>query len=201
VFRHDARPPARPAGALGVTYTPAMPFVLRVLDAATAPDFDEVMRRAGGEAARCLCMAAFAPVWQVPSLARTCRERLLEEGRSDGYLLYDGETPVGWCQAAPCDELPLFAARSREVDGGPDVYAVTCLVLVPEIRGRGNAHELLRLVLADLRIRGARRIHAFACRYGPGEDTTEFVEFPEHLCRRARMTVLQEHPTRPMYGV
>jgi GNAT superfamily N-acetyltransferase len=191
---------APPARATRVTYTPSMPFALRALDAATSPDFDDVMRRAGGAAARCLCTSAYVPAWQHPSLARPCRDRLLEDGRSDGYVLYDGDEPVGWCQAAPCDELPHFAARSREVDDGPDVYAVTCLVLVPEARRRGNAHDLLRLVLDELRRRGARRVHAFACRYGPREDTSEFIEFPESLCRRAGMTLLQEHPTRPMYG-
>jgi len=198
----ESRDPSRrrPAGARSVTYTPRMPFVLRALDAATSPDFDDVMRRASGAAARCLCTAAYVPSWQHPSLARPCRERLLEEGRSDGYLLYDGEAPVGWCQAAPRDDLPQFAARSHGIDPGPGVFAVTCLVLVPEARRRGTSPEFLRLVIDELRRRGARSVHAFAHRYGPGEDTSEFVEFPESLCPRAGMTLLQEHATRPMYG-
>jgi len=173
---------------------------LRPLGADLAADFERVTRLSGAEAAKCLCTAAFVPYWKDPSLARPCRERILAAGPRDGYLAYDGGEAVGWAQAAPRDALPYYRERSRAVDAGPDVFAVTCLLLVPRLRRQGLAHELLRLVLDDLRHVGARAIHAFACRYREEEDTSGSVEFPEGLCLRAGLPLLEDHPTRPMYG-
>ena len=81
------------------------------------------------------------------------------------------------------------------------MWAISCLVLVPEAKGQGLSHALLRLVLEELRGRGVRRVQAFACRYRPDEDTTAFVEFPEGLCRKAGMTLEQDHSMRPLYGL
>src|SRR5258706_12517535 len=104
---------------------------LRPLDAATAADFEGVVARAGGEARICLCTAAYVRYWEDHSLARPCRDRLLAEGRSDGFLLYEDGAAVGWCQAAPREGMPYYLERSRKADPGPGVHAVTCLLVVP----------------------------------------------------------------------
>jgi GNAT superfamily N-acetyltransferase len=158
------------------------------------------MERANPEAAKCLCTAAYVEAWNDPSLARPCRDRMLAEGRSDGFLLYRDGAAVGWCQAARRDDLPLLV-RGRGLPPDPDVWAISCLVLVPEAKGLGLSHEWIRLVLEALRERGVRRVQAFACRYRPGEDTTTFVEFPESLCGKAGMALEQDHPMRPIYGL
>jgi GNAT superfamily N-acetyltransferase len=165
-----------------------------------AADLRSVLERASPEARACLCTAAFVESWRDASLAGPCRERLLEEGPPDGFLLYRDGAPIGWCQAAPRDALPLLV-RGRGLAPDPDVWAISCLALVPEARGRRLSHDLLRLVLDELRRRGVRRVHAFACRYGEDEDTSTFVEFPESLCRRAGMTLEHDHPMRPIYGL
>ncbi len=118
---------------------------------------------------------------------------------TDGFLLYREGAAVGWCQAARRDELPLLVRGRGRPD--PEVWAISCLVLVPEARGQGLSHTFIWLVLSELRGRGVARVEAFACRYGVGEDTSTFVEFPESLCRGAGMTLLEEHPMRPIYGL
>jgi GNAT superfamily N-acetyltransferase len=172
---------------------------LRPLDASTAPDFHEVLARAGPESARCLCTAAYVECWKDPALAPPCRDAILAEGRSDGFLAYAAGVPVGWCQAAPRDGL-LHLVRGRRLPPDPSAWAISCVVVVPEARGKGLSHELLRLVVAELRQRRVPRVQVFACRYGPGEDTSAFVELPESLCRKAGMAIEQDHPTRPLYG-
>jgi len=178
-----------------------MPLELRPYGVDTARDFEEVVRRAGEEASKCLCTAAYVPYWKDPSLARPCRERILAESRTDGYVAYADGAPVGWCQVAPLDSLPYYRERGREADAGPHVHAVTCLLVVPETRGRGLAHEILALVLDELRARGVRRVQAFPCRYGPDEDVSGGVELPESVCLRAGMTLLADHAMRPLYGM
>jgi GNAT superfamily N-acetyltransferase len=134
--------------------------------------------------------------WKDPSLARPCRDGILD----DGFLLYRDGSPVGWCQAAPRDRLPLVW-RGRGLAPDATVWAISCMVLAPEAKGQGIAHRFLKLVLDELRRRDVRRVQAFACRYGPGEDTSTFVEFPESLCRKAGMALEQDHPMRPVYGL
>jgi GNAT superfamily N-acetyltransferase len=137
------------------------------------------------------------PYWDKPELAAPCREALVRAG-GDGYLLYRDGAPVGWCQAAPRDSLPRLGP-SLGLPADPEAWIVACLVLVPEERGRGLAHELLGRVVDALRARGARRVQAVACRYAAAEDTSAFIEFPETLCRRAGMTLVQDHRMRPLY--
>lgn len=171
---------------------------IRPLAASRARDFRSVMDRANAEARKCLCTAAFVENWKDKALAPPCRERILAEGRSDGFLLYRDGRPVGWCQAAPRHGLPLLV---RGLPPDSNVWAISCFVLLPEAKGQGLSHEFLRFVLGELRRRGVARVQAFACRYGPGEDAREFVEFPESLCRRAGMALEQDHPMRPIYSL
>jgi len=170
------------------------------LDAAREADFRRVLSRAGPESRQCLCAAAYVEAWKEPSLAAACRERMFAEGRSDGFLLYRGARVVGWCQATPRDSLGLLV-RGRNLTPDPAVWAISCLVLVPEAKGKGLSHRLLRLVLDELRERGVRSVQAFPCRYGKDEDTSTFVEFPESVCREAGMALEHDHPMRPVYGL
>jgi ribosomal protein S18 acetylase RimI-like enzyme len=172
---------------------------LHALDASRAGDFLALLSRANPEAARCLCAAAYVETWKDPALARPCRDRMFAAGRSDGFLLYRRGVAVGWCQAAPRDSLTNLV-RGRGLPPDPASWAISCLVLAPEAKGQGLAHELLRLVLGELSRRGVLRVQAFACRYGPDEDTSTFVEFPESLCRKAGMSLEHDHPMRPIYG-
>jgi len=176
-----------------------MTLALHRLDADRAADFETVLRRAGGEAGRCLCTAGYIGCAESPEPARELRARMFREGRSDGFLLYRDGAPVGWCQATRRDAL-AFLCRGLALPPDPDAWAVTCLVLVPEARGAGLAHRLLQLVLERLRADGARTVQAIACRYAPDEDTSDGVEFPESLCRRAGLTLVRDHPMRPVYA-
>jgi hypothetical protein len=95
----------------------------------------------------------------------------------------------------------LNLVRGRKLPPDPAIWAISCMVLVPEARGKGLSREFLQLVLDELRRRGATRVQVFACRYGPDEDTSTFVELPESLCSKAGMTLEHDHPMRPVYGL
>lgn len=175
-------------------------LTLEPLDASRARDFHAVLERGGAESRKCLCSAPYVEYWKDPSLARPCREALFADGRTDGFLLYRDGAPVGWCQVAPRDTMPLLL-RGRDLPPEPGVWAIQCLVVVPEARGQGLSHELFGRVLNELRRRGVRRVQAFAYRYAPDEDTSTFVEMPESLCRKAGMALEHDHPMRPVYGL
>ena len=174
-------------------------LTLHPLDTSRARDFRAVMQ-ANAEAARCLCTAVYVEYRKDKGLATACRERMLGEGRSDGFLLYRDGAPIGWCQAAPRDGLPLLV-RGRGLAPDPALWAISCMVLVPEAKGQGLSREFLRMVLEELARRGVPRVQVFAYRYAPDEDTSTFVELPETLCRKAGMTLEHDHPMQPIYGI
>jgi GNAT superfamily N-acetyltransferase len=166
---------------------------LERLDPARREDLLSVLRRGSEESAACCCTAYHSREWQTEGPA--CRARLLDEGRSDGYLLYVDGRPVAWCQCGPWSSFAVIASRPPAV---PDAWAVTCMVVVPEARGRGVAHTLLREVLADLRSRGARHVYAFGHRLGPTY-SSPLPELPESVCAKAGMTLARDDALCPLY--
>ncbi|MCP5067094.1 MAG: GNAT family N-acetyltransferase [bacterium] len=128
----------------------------------------------------CFCVA-----WHVASFEgwgersaeenRACRERLIDDGNSDGYLLYDSRRePVAWCQCAPVTDLDHLMRRWN-LNPDPAHFAVGCLFVAPDRRGEGVARALLGAVLSDLRLRGAKRVSAIPRRgrdLPPGEAWT-----------------------------
>jgi GNAT superfamily N-acetyltransferase len=151
-----------------------------------------VLRRGGPEPDACHCTAYYRA--DAPA---AFRDRLHAEGRSDGYLLYEDGRPVGWCQCGPLESFPALAARPASVAGS---FAVTCMVVVPEARGRGLAHVMLREVVADLRARGARFVLACAHRLGP-DYSSPLPELPESVCRAAGFRLERDHRECPLYGL
>lgn len=121
----------------------------------------------------CRCVAWWVAGWEgwgerTAEQNLALREGLFERGEMDGYLLFAGDEPAGWCQAALRERLPGLV-HDFGGDPEPDVWAVACFFLAPAQRGRGLARRLLEGVLADLRGRGARRVEAYPRRARKGE--------------------------------
>jgi GNAT superfamily N-acetyltransferase len=125
------------------------------------------------------------------------RQDLFAQGQDDGYLLYEGGQPVGWAQVGPRDRLAKLV-REYGLAPLPDAWAVTCLLLIPSVRGRGWARLLLREVLRDLPSRGVEVVEAFP-RRGQGLDAGAVWTGPEALFIEFGFELVQEHPRRPRY--
>jgi GNAT superfamily N-acetyltransferase len=139
----------------------------------------------------CFCVAWWLPTWD-GFMDRTAEQNqelrcsLLDRGEHDGYLLYDGDATVGWCQVGPRDRLPNLLSK-YELGPDPDVWAVTCFEIAPPHRGRGAARFLLQGVLADVAVRGAARVQAFP-RPGRQESPGDAWTGPESMYRSAGFT-------------
>lgn len=169
-----------------------MALSIRPLDPSLRDDFLSVMVRGGPETTMCRCTAYYIAEWEEGSNGAAHRERLIEDGRSDGYLAYVDGQAVGWCQCAP------LARFRMKLDPDPEGWGITCIVVVPERRGQKLARELVRAVLDDLRRRGVKRVVALAHRYASSKEPSP--ELPESVCREAGMTLERDHPEYPIYA-
>lgn len=91
---------------------------------------------------------------------------MLDEGRIHGYLAFDGETAVGWCNAAEKSTyvknryqfIPDFAYQA---DAGKTM-AVVCFSIAPDYRGKGVSTALLTRVVSDAKAAGYAAVEGYA---------------------------------------
>lgn len=156
--------------AMSITTAPANEVPCSALDA--------IFGTRGG-AAECRCqryrLARGEAFGNTPVEVRA--ERLREQAacgdadspRTSGLVAHlDGE-PAGWCAVAPRSAYEGLvrnanqtAWRGRQEDRlDPDVWAITCLLTRPGMRGRGVARALAAAAVPYARSGGARRLEAY----------------------------------------
>ena len=161
------------------------------------PDFRALHSLPG----RCFCVAWWVETWdgwgqRTAAENRSLRERLIENGTFDGYLAYDDDAPVGWCQVLPRDRL-VKIRRQFHLEPDDGTWAIGCFLVHPEHRRRGVARRLLAEVLDDLPRRGVRRVEAYPKRVAGG-DAGDLWNGPEALLRANGFTTLKDDPVRPV---
>src|SRR5437899_10844278 len=117
-----------------------MTYTTRELNDRTLADFEQLASKQG----ECWCMfyQRATPVGRgVSSEERKRRNRrdkkaLVRRGRSHAILVYDDQTPVGWCQYGRQDELPRIDATRTYRKAAPAARVtnsaeITGLVLHP----------------------------------------------------------------------
>jgi len=113
----------------------------------------------------CFCAAWYISDWEgfgdrTAAQNRQVREDLFAKGILDGYLVYMEGNPVGWCQVGPRDNLPKLTEQFL-LEPDPTIWAISCMALAPNVQGKGFAHEIIKLILDDLRQQGIKRVQAF----------------------------------------
>ncbi len=174
-----------------------MALIVARLDRDRIADLDRLFDADAG-CAWCRCVAWWVPSWdgwgeRSAEQNRDLRGELSARGEYDGYLAYQDDEPVGWCQVGPRDRL-VKLARQFELDPDPAAWAVTCFAVNPERRRAGVARALLAAVLEDLPARGAERVEAY-----PRRGATEVGELwngPEALYLEHGFEVLRDVPPR-----
>lgn len=88
--------------------------------------------------------------------------RMLKQGKIHGYLAFDGETSIGWCNAADIENYNGFVPDfARKITCGKTV-AIVCFEIAPEYRGKGVASALIDRVCADAKINGYIAVEGYA---------------------------------------
>jgi len=150
--------------------TNSMAYTIRELSSRTFSDFEKIAAKQGG----CWCMyyqrakpvrlKSSDPDWK--KMNRKDKRALVEKGRSHAILVYDNETPVGWCQYGAKDELPrIDAGRGYRKVGPPAVaeklWRITCFFVDRDYRGKGVAKLALNAALESIKRQGGGIVEAY----------------------------------------
>ena len=151
----------------------------------------------------CRCVAWHVPSWdgwgeRSASSNLALQTELLEEGLFDGYLMYAGDNPIGWCQCGPLEGFPKLCSQYG-ISAASGAWAITCLSIIPARRGLGFSHMAVEAVLEDLRCRGAQTAYAFP-RRGAALPSEDVWTGPEAVFVRAGFQLIKPHDTHPIYS-
>lgn len=98
----------------------------------------------------------------VKETVRKYAVEMLNEGKIQGYLAFDGGVSIGWCNAADIESyigfVPDFA---RENICGKTV-SIVCFEIAPEYRGMGLASAFIDRVCADAKAKGYVAVEGYA---------------------------------------
>lgn len=97
------------------------------------------------------------PFSDVLDTRRRMAEELVAQGVMTGYLIYDGDTVVGWCNAgdklsyAPVCDYEPFITDPHEPG---KIKLIYCFDIAPAYRGQGIARRLIEHILAEAKEEG-----------------------------------------------
>jgi ribosomal protein S18 acetylase RimI-like enzyme len=108
--------------------------------------------------AKCFCMERLVDDYdeRTREQNRASRSELIRTAKANGLVAYRLGRVVGWCHAAPKNEL-LDVPGEKD----PSVGAIVCFVVAPDQRRQGIATELLSAALDHLRSRGMKVAEAY----------------------------------------
>jgi ribosomal protein S18 acetylase RimI-like enzyme len=118
--------------------------------------------------------------------------RYIRENKMKGYLAYDNDLPVGWCNANDRNNYESLA-RYYDLTGNPDIKicSVVCFVVAPEYRRKGIARKLLGQVCVDYSTLNYDYLEAYP---GKGILSCEgHYKGPLELYRKSGFQIEEEH--------
>lgn len=106
---------------------------------------------------------------------------LIDSGVMTGYLVYDGDLPVGWCNAGDKAAYePIIRNETfSTVEPSPGkIMIIYCMDIAPEYRGRKIADTLMERVIRDAKEEGFDAVEGY-----PFADTSFAYQYrgPRHL--------------------
>ena len=87
---------------------------------------------------------------------------MLTKSKIQGYLAYDGDLSIGWCNAANMESYTGFVPEfARESICGKTV-SIVCFEIAPEYRGMGIASAFVDRVCNDAKAKGYVAVEGYA---------------------------------------
>ena len=105
------------------------------------------------------------PVKGVKETVREYAVKMLNENKIQGYLAFDGDVSIGWCNAADIKNYVGFVpAFARENTCGKTI-SIVCFEIAPAYRGMGMASAFIDRVCADAKLKGYAAVEGYSKMY------------------------------------
>jgi len=149
-------------------------YSTRELSPDTWPDFERLFSKHGGVGG-CWCMYYQRPrggtMKGLTSTERHSKNRrdkksLVDDDRSHGVLLYDRESPIGWCAYGFKQEFPRIDNgrnyRRMNLENDPEkLWRITCFFVDRDYRKKGVAKVALTAALSSIKAKGGGVVEAY----------------------------------------
>ena len=98
----------------------------------------------------------------VKDTVRKYAVEMLNNNMISGYLAYDGETPIGWCNAADMESYVGFVPEFARKNTCGKTISIVCFEIAPEYRGKGVASAFIDRVCKDAKEKGYIAVEGYA---------------------------------------
>lgn len=98
----------------------------------------------------------------VKDTVRKYAVKMLEENKISGYLAYDGENSIGWCNAADMESYVGFVPQFARKKICGKTISIVCFEIAPEYRGMGIASAFIDRICGDARAKGYVAVEGYA---------------------------------------
>lgn len=157
--------------------------------------FDNIVFEENPDRSSCYCCDYhfLAPVETCTrDVSRPFVSNLIDEGKFSGYLVYDGDQPVGWCNANNRSNYQRLLRDFDLVDNPNDkVCSIVCFLIDPNHRRQGIAQQIVQRIVTDYADLGYDYIEAYP-RKGALSSEDNF-KGPKELYERFDFKVHKEH--------
>ena len=87
---------------------------------------------------------------------------MLNKGMIHGYLAFDKDVSIGWCNASDMDSYTTFVPDFARQNKCGKTLSVVCFEISPEYRGKGLATALLQHICTDAKGLGFEAVEGYA---------------------------------------
>ena len=87
---------------------------------------------------------------------------MLNRNQIQGYLAYDGDLSVGWCNAADIESYAGFVPDFARKNTCGKTISIVCFEIAPEYRGKGIALAFIDRVCSDAKSKGYAAVEGYA---------------------------------------
>lgn len=100
-------------------------------------------------------------IFGVKNTLRKYAVRMLKENKIQGYLAFDGDLSVGWCNAADIESYAGFVPAFAKDNTCGKTVSIVCFEIAPEYRGRGIATAFIERVCNDAKEKGYAAVEGY----------------------------------------
>lgn len=143
---------------------------VKELSRETWPHFEALFGKHKGVRGGCWCTYNRCTSAHYEKMSRderkTFQRELACDDRGCGVIIYDGDTPVAWCQYGPADHFPRFERNRAYNDlslpkSRSPLWRISCIFVDKHRRREGLSRFALKAAIDRIRERGGGTIESF----------------------------------------